>query len=217
LAALAQAQACDAALPSTDLTAPGVCLAAQPAHVMPTDEECKATLAANPLPPNPWVSVQGEAIHIKAGYTDTLERMLRWVPKARWRADLRCWTVPLAGAELIRSVLPEISRLAEAMQEEPSAPSHDEPTQAEQPADAQARALFRDTARRLFGSDWQRDTARALGRDEAALACWLVGQGVAEAPPEQLLAEMLALMRRRATDIALAADELALQMAQRRT
>jgi hypothetical protein len=182
---------------------------------MPTDEQRKAALAANPFPVNPWVTVQGDAIHIKAGYTDTLERMLRWVPKARWRADLRCWTVPLSGAELIRSVLPEISRLAEAMQEDAPAPSRDEPVQAESPADAQARALFRDAARRLFGSDWQRDTARALGRDEASLACWLVGQGVAEAPPEQLLAEMLNLMRQRTVDIAAAADALANQITQR--
>jgi hypothetical protein len=182
---------------------------------MPHTDQIKAALAANPLPANPWVQVTDDAILIKAGYTETLQRMLRWVPKAHWRADIRSWSVPLAGAELIRSVLPEISRLAEAMQEEPSPPSADLPTPDESPADAQARTLFRDAARRLFGSDWQRDTARALRRDEAALACWLVGQGVAEAPPDQLLAEMLVLMRQRAFDIHRAADELAAQMAQR--
>jgi hypothetical protein len=182
---------------------------------MLTDDEARAALAAHPLPDNPWVRVVGDAIHIRAGYSETLQRMLRWVPKARWRADLRCWSVPLAGVELVRSVLPEISRLAEAMQETPAAPSVDRPTVAESPADAQARSLFRDAARLLYGSDWQRDTARALGRDEAALACWLVGAGVAEAPPDQLLAEMLALMQRRGAEILAAADRLEQRMAQR--
>lgn len=173
---------------------------------MPTDEQARVRLAEHPFPDNPWVKVAGDAILIQAGYTETLQRMLRWVPKARWRADLRCWTVPLAGAELIRSVLPEISRLAEAMQEERSAPSQDRPVGGESPQDAQARALFRDAARLLYGSDWQRDTARALGRDEAALACWLVGQGVAEAAPEQLLSEMQALLWQRAAEVARAAE-----------
>lgn len=180
---------------------------------MPTEEQIKAALEANPFPSNPWVTVAGDAILIKSGYSETLQRMLRWVPHARWRADLRCWSVPLAGAELVRSVLPEISRLAEAMQEEPSAPSADLPARTETPAEAQARAWFRDAARLLFGSDWQRDTARALGRDEAALACWLVGEGVAEAPPAQLLDEMLQLMRRRSADIHAAAQDLAARIA----
>ena len=86
---------------------------------------------------------------------------------------------------------------------------------AETPEDAQTRAWFRDAARLLYGSDWQRDTARALGRDEAALACWLVGEGVAEAPPEQLLADMLALMRQRAAKILAAADGLEHRITQR--
>ena len=107
-----------------------------------TEDDARAALAAHPLPANPWVTVGADAILIRAGYTDTLERLLRWVPKARWRADLRCWSVPLAGAELVRSVLPEISRLAEAMQEAPSAPSADQPGPQESPADAQALALF---------------------------------------------------------------------------
>lgn len=183
---------------------------------MPSDQDIHAALAANPLPANPWVRVTHDAILIKAGYTDTLQRLLRWVPKAHWRADIRSWSVPLAGAELIRAILPEVSRLAEAMQEEASGPSTDRALPDENPADAQARALFRDAARCLFGSDWQRDTARALARDEAALACWLAGQAVAEAPPDQLLAEMQGLMRQRALAIHHAADELARQMALRR-
>lgn len=177
---------------------------------MLSEEEARARLAAHPLPPNPWVYATDKAIVIKAEYTDTIERMLRWVPNTRWSAKLRCWLVPLRGAELVRSVLPELCRLAEAMQGSP-APERPEPATAGNPGsldDAQARKWFRDCARVLYGSDWQRETARALGRDEAALACWLIGEGVVEAPPAQLLTEMLALMRRRVGDIAAAADTL---------
>jgi hypothetical protein len=60
----------------------------------------------------------------------------------------------------------------------------------------------------LYGSDWLRETANALGRDEAALACWLVGEGVAEAPEPVLLKDMLALMQRRADAIQRAAADL---------
>jgi hypothetical protein len=180
---------------------------------MRSDEEARATLAVNPFPANPWVEVQDDGIIIKAGYSETLQRMLRWVPNARWRSDLRCWSLPLAGAELVRSVLPEISRLAEAMQESPGLSAPDTADELEAPLDVHARGWFRDAARLLFGSDWQRETARALNRDEAALACWLVGEGVAEAAPEQLLEEMLRLMRSRALDIDSAADALAQKIA----
>lgn len=173
---------------------------------MLTEDEARARLATHPLPPNPWVYANEHAVIIKADYTDTIERMLRWVPKTRWSARHRCWIVPLTGLELVRSVLPELSRLAEAMQETPVAPAA-EPAGAD--AEALARKWFVDSARLLYGSDWQRETARALGREEAALARWVLGEGVLEAPPAVLLDEMLALMRRRATDIAAAADVLA--------
>lgn len=182
---------------------------------MTSDEQAHAALVAKPFPSNPWVQITEHAIFIKTGYSETLQRMLRWVPKAQWRSDLRCWSVPLAGAELLRSVLPEISRLAEAMQETPCVPSANPATPGDAASDAQARAWFRDAARLLFGSDWQRDTARALHRDEAALACWLVGEGVVEAVPAQLLEEMLQLMRQRAADISAAAAVLADQLAPR--
>jgi hypothetical protein len=178
---------------------------------MRTDEQARAALAAHPFPSNPWVQVTQEAVLIKAGYNEAMQRMLRWVPHAKWRRDLRCWWVPLSGAELVRSVLPEISRLAEAMQEEVGtslaacAPADDV---ADAAPDAQARRAFRDAARMLYGSDWQRETAHALGRDEAALACWVVGQDVVEAPAAQLLDDMLALMHRRAADILAAAELL---------
>lgn len=199
---------------------------------MSSDADAKAALQAHPFPANAWVTVGDDAIHIRAGYSETLQRMLRWVPNARWQADRRGWVIPLAGAELVRSVLPEISRLAEAMEEDgrpvvqalapaPGAgavagtgAADDAATGATaDAADTRARMLFRDAARSLYGSDWQRDTARALQRDEAALACWLAGEGVAEAPPGQLLAEMLALMRRRAAAMLRAADALELAIA----
>ncbi len=196
---------------------------------MLSDDEARVQLAARPFPDNPWVRVTDEAIVIRAGYNEAMQRMLRWVPQARWRRDLRCWWVPLGGVELVRSVLPELSRLAEAMQEEAGtllaarqAPSKAS-TRAQAPDAALAAAShgvtglnedtarheFREAARLLYGADWQRETARALNRDEAALACWIVGEGVAEAPADQLLNEILALMRRRADDIRRAADALA--------
>lgn len=181
---------------------------------MLTEDEARTRLATHPLPPNRWVYATDRAIVIKADYTDTIERMLRWVPKTRWSAKQRCWIVPLSGLELVRSVLPELSRLAEAMQDEPVAPEASAAVPADAAAaDEAARKLFRDNARLLYGSDWQRETARALGRDEAALAGWLVGQGVMEAPPAVLLGEMLALMRRRAVDIAAAAGALEQRLA----
>lgn len=191
---------------------------------MTEDDSVRAALAANPFPPNPWVQLSDDGIVIRAGYSETLQRMLRWVPKVKWVPEKRHWWVPLSGAELIRSVLPEISRLAEATHEEFGTPIA--PTRETLPAEkgetpsgapskpifdpgASERDLFRNAARFLFGTDWQRDTARALGRDEATLACWLVGEKVVEDDPRVLLTEMLALMHRRAAAIGAAADQLA--------
>lgn len=183
---------------------------------MLTDEEALSRLATHPLPANPWVYATDRAIIIKAEYTDTIERLLRWAPKTRWSARHRCWIVPLSGLELVRSILPELSRLAEAMQTQPMvaevAGSTALPLDAKA-GDEAAGQLFRDNARLLYGSDWQRETARALDRNEAALASWLVGLGVIEAPPAVLLGEMLALMRRRVLEIAAAADTLERQLA----
>jgi len=183
---------------------------------MLTDEEALSRLATHPLPANPWVYATDRAIIIKAEYTDTIERLLRWAPKTRWSARHRCWIVPLSGLELVRSILPELSRLAEAMQTQPMATEEAGGTALPLDAtagDEAARQLFRDNARLLYGSDWQRETARALDRNEAALASWLVGLGVIEAPPAVLLGEMLALMRRRVLEIAAAADTLERQLA----
>ena len=43
------------------------------------ENQARAALAANPFPPIPWVQVTDEVIIIKAGDSDTLHRMLRWV------------------------------------------------------------------------------------------------------------------------------------------
>src|SRR5258708_10872729 len=82
-----------------------------------TEDEARAALAANPLPQTPWVTVEADGIAINTGFSEALMRLLRWVPQAKYRPDKRRWHVPFAGANAIRSVLPEITRLADAAQE----------------------------------------------------------------------------------------------------
>jgi hypothetical protein len=164
---------------------------------MPSIEKARAALAANPLPSSPWLEVTDDVIIIRAGFSEQLLQLLRWVPKVEWRPEKRYWTVPLSGAEIVRMILPEIQRLAELTQ--PRA------------APAESRSVqgrFRAAARLLYGSDWQRETARALKRNEAELARWLAGDLVLE-DSDLLLVEMLALMRQRANEISEAADRLA--------
>lgn len=72
--------------------------------------------------------------------------------------------------------------------------------------------LFKAAARLLFGVDWQREAARALGRDETALARFLLGERTRE-DPNRLYADMLALMRQRAAEIARATDRFAKALA----
>jgi hypothetical protein len=174
-------------------------------------EKARAALAANPFPPSPWLQVTDDEIIIKSSFSEQLLQLLRWVPKVQWRPDKRYWTVPIAGAEAVRAVLPEITRLAELTQPslKPSTAA-----KAETPAD-----LFRNAARMLFGGDWQRDTARALELDETALVRWLLGEHQLE-DEQALLSDMLALMRRRAAEIAAEADRfeaISAQMKQRPT
>lgn len=173
---------------------------------MPTQEQARADLATNPLPQSPWVEVTNDVIIIKSGFSEQLLQLLRWIPKVEWRPDKRCWTVPLSGATAVRAVLPEILRLAELTQPRLSgAILQPEPHPS---GDLSAPDLFRRAARLLFGGDWQRDAARALDRDETALARWLVGDSNLE-DADILLDDMLALMRRRATEIVMEADRLA--------
>ncbi len=174
---------------------------------MSAEEKARATLAANPFPPSPFVQVVDDVIVIRSGFSEQLLQLLRWVPNVRWRPEKRCWTVPLSGAGAVRAVLPEILRLAEATQPRPSGVLEQADGAASDGASA-APDLFRKAARLIFGGDWQRDSARALNRDEAALAGWLAGVSDLE-DPQTLLKDMLALMRRRAVDIAAEADQLA--------
>lgn len=165
-------------------------------------EKARAALAANPLPESPYLDVIDDVIVIKSGFSEQLLQILRWVPKVEWRPERRCFTVPLTGLESVRAVLPEVLRLAELTQ----------PQRREGVGDTgeggTPRVLFQSAARVLFGTDWQRDTARALGRDEVALARWMAGEETLD-DVELLLAEMLALMRGRADEIARAAHRFA--------
>ncbi len=170
---------------------------------MASIEKARAALAENPLPESPFVEVIGDTIVIRSGFSEQLLQILRWVPKVEWRPDKRCWTVPLGGLESVRAVLPEVLRLAELTD-----PRAREGAGQDGDDSSSPRALFQSAARLLFGTDWQRDTARALGRDEVALARWMAGEASLE-DADALLAEMLDLMRRRADEIRRAADRFA--------
>jgi len=183
---------------------------------MKSDEKARASLAANPFPPSPWLEVTEDVIIIKCGFSEQLLQLLRWVPNVQWRPEKRYWTVPIRGAEAVRTILPEVLRLSEATQDrkaKPAAPGETASTAPSNPLFAAPEAvanlstpdLFKAAARLLFGTDWQRDTANALKRDEAALARWLAGDTELEDAPT-LLAEMQALMRQRAEEIGKAAD-----------
>lgn len=164
-------------------------------------EKARAALAVNPLPKSPYLDVIGDTIIVRSGFSEQLLQILRWVPKVEWRPDKRYWTVPLTGLESVRTVLPEVLRLAELTQ--PRAAALRDAVEARSPQE-----LFRDAARLLYGADWQRDTARGLGRDEVALARWMAGED-SLADVDALLAEMLSLMRRRAAEIQQAAERFA--------
>jgi hypothetical protein len=186
---------------------------------MKTDEKARAALEANPFPASPWLEVTSDLIIIKCGFSEQLLQLLRWVPNVQWRPEKRYWTVPIRGAEAIRSVLPEILRLSEATQDrkqKSAAPNGTDGIHAASPlldapetiGNLTARELFKAAARLLYGTDWQRDTARALQRDEATLARWLVGDIELE-DSATVLNDMHALMRRRSEEIAKAATHFA--------
>ena len=175
---------------------------------MSKEEKARAKLAADPLPASPYLQVNAEHILIKCGFSEQLLQLLRWVPKLEWRPELRGWRVPISSAETLRSVLPEVLRLAEAT-EEIDAPK---PPATPPEATLSTEELFKAAARLLFGSDWQRETARALGRDETGLARFLLGEHTLE-DADRLYADMLALMQRRSAEIAAASDRFAAALA----
>ncbi|ACB94296.1 hypothetical protein [Beijerinckia indica] len=165
---------------------------------MVSNEKARAALTAHPLPESPWIEVTDEAILIKAGFSEQLLQLLRWVPKVQWRPDKRYWVVPLSGAETVRAVLPEITRLSEL-----TLPGKGKSVVSETPHSDEE--MFREAARLLFGAEWQRETALALGRNETELARWLLGEH-AFGDADELLRDMLALMRQRASRIEEEAD-----------
>lgn len=113
-----------------------------------TEKKAREALARNPFPDMPWIDVRDDGIVIATGYSEALHRLLRWVPKAQWRPAERAWLVPFSGAEAVRAVLPEISRLAEAARE------LDEPRVVEPPAETRAE-LVAEAAGLLDGPDRQ--------------------------------------------------------------
>jgi hypothetical protein len=170
---------------------------------MTAEQKARDALAMNPFPPTPWVTVTEEGIFIAAGYSEALNRLLRWVPKAKWRQDKRRWMIPLSGAEAVRAVLPEITRLAEAAQELNAAetPAKAGPSEAE----PLSPGLLAEAAALLYGPDWRAALARDFG--EAAAAGW-AGRQDAFVPGDGLVAALVAGLRRKAEALALAADRI---------
>jgi hypothetical protein len=170
---------------------------------MASIDKARASLAASPLPESPFLEVIGDTIVIRSGFSEQLLQILRWVPKLAWQPEKRCWTVPLGSLESVRAVLPEVLRLAEL-----TAASSGRVTSPDPRMTGSPRELFQSAARLLYGTDWQRDTARDLGRDEVALARWMAGEASLE-DADALLTALVSLMRRRADEIARAADRVA--------
>lgn len=173
---------------------------------MADETKARAALAQKPFPSSPYVEVGHEFIIIKCGFSEQLLQLLRWVPDVKWRPDKRYWTVPIGSAESIRAILPEILRLSELTAPRPA------PTDIHGLPDLAPPELFKAAARLTFGGDWQRDTARALGRDETALVRWLLGEHEFD-DADVLMADMLALMRQRAKEILAQADAFEKAMA----
>lgn len=178
---------------------------------MSKKEKARAKLAADPLPASPYLQVHANHILVKCGFSEPMQQLLGRVPKVEWQPELRCWNVPITAAETLRSILPEVLQLAEATQEMEA----DKTATTAPDAALPTEDLFKAAARLLFGSDWQRETARALGRDETALARFLLGEHTLE-DADRLYADMLALMQRRTAEIAVAADRFAAALALRR-
>ncbi|HYP57452.1 MAG TPA: hypothetical protein VEQ35_04115 [Beijerinckia sp.] len=164
------------------------------------DENAREALKLNPFPPSTWVSVADDGIVISTGYSEALNRLLRWVPKAKWRPDRRCWLVPFSGAEAVRAVLPEINRLADATQEladvEERHRSGEKP-----PLDHLVEA-----AKLAFGENWQSGLAGVPGQSKKPLD-W-AESGAKLEPGDAVFPELIRRMRRQAADLITGADRL---------
>ncbi len=135
------------------------------------------------------MTVTAQGIIIASGYSEALARLLRWVPKATWRPDKRAWLVPLAGADALRSVLPEITRLAEAANEE----SREE---------TQGTA----NARIAFGKDWLAMLSQAASRGSEDIAALMRSASSASDPGA--IETFIAALRAEAAKLISAADRL---------
>ena len=138
----------------------------------------------------PYVTVTAQGIVIASGYSEALARLLRWVPKATWRTDKRAWVVPLAGADAVRSVLPEIIRLAEAAAEE----------RREEKA---AAAGTHDT----FGKEWLAALSQAATRGSDEIAT-LTGTSAERSADRGELDHIVQALRREAAKLTSTADRL---------
>jgi hypothetical protein len=179
--------------------------------VKQTEDEARDALLANPLPQTPWVTVESDGIAIHTGFSEALMRLLRWVPKAEWRPAKRRWHVPFSGANAIRSVLPEITRLADAAQE------LDETQNAERraiqsdagdaPQTSEAHRRLAEAARLLYGAEWTAPLAKEAKLDPAFVAGWVNGSIPIDAS-YGVFDDLILLMRQRAMKMLDAAEGL---------
>lgn len=169
-----------------------------------TTSELKAreALARNPFPDVPWIRLEDDGIAIVTGYSEALHRLLRWVPKARWRVSERCWLVPFSGAEAVRAVLPEIMRLAEAARELDAPVAQDLASKSGAPDLLEA---FVAAAALLHGPDWR----AVLGGESAGgrILDWLEGRAGPD-PSDPLVADLAAKLRQKASALSRAAERL---------
>ncbi len=155
-----------------------------------TEQDARQALAANPFPPTPWVKIGDDGIIVATGYSDALNRLLRWMPKAKWRPGKRSWLIPFSSAEALRAVLPELIRLAEAARELEAPEMSRAEAKSSDASDSggQLQVRFAEAAELLHGANWR-----------AALA----GE-----PGDATFTEVIDLLRRKAEALNLAADRL---------
>ncbi|WOJ88992.1 hypothetical protein RZS28_14430 [Methylocapsa polymorpha] len=175
------------------------------------EQDAREALAKHPFPQTPWVKVADEGIVIAAGYSEALNRLLRWMPKAKWRADRRSWLIPFSSAEALRAVFPEITRLADAAQEldEPDTRLREARPQAEPVAAGEPAGHLQDRLREamelLHGEDWRAALAKEFPNPAVSEA---IAKKRALDPADPIFAELAARLRRNAEALNLAAERL---------
>jgi hypothetical protein len=82
------------------------------------EEKARDALAFEPLPSSRWVRVhEKNGILIRVRYSESLSRLLRSLPQARWEAEHKQWRYPFSSSDAIRRAIPDIERLAAVAQE----------------------------------------------------------------------------------------------------